>query len=195
MCASLCDCTSLCKSAPLYECTLLCECKCVVIVNVCNSSLATICNSNNYLQVCVLHIVVKKVATICTCRKDCLCAYLHAVARFQCSITLQKDPMLHHSAKRWKTVYAVISVVLLRRISMFGLYIRFTVCCCMIRSKVNYGPNRTSMVNRILPFCRKNRGPGFKSRSELCFLLFHPKCFVCISFYTERLSYTSEVCK
>ena len=113
----------------------------------------------------------------------------------QCSITLQKDPMLHHSAKRWKTVYAVISVVLLRRISMFGLYIRFTVCCCMIRSKVNYGPNRTSMVNRILPFCRKNRGPGFKSRSELCFLLFHPKCFVCISFYTERLSYTSEVCK
>jgi hypothetical protein len=46
-----------------------------------------------------------------------------------------------------------------------------------LRSKENYGPNRSSTDDRILPFCREKRGPGFSSGSEP-HLLFYPNFFV-----------------
>jgi len=50
----------------------------------------------------------------------------------------------------------IISVVLLRCISIFGPYVRYgMVQNRNIQSKENYGPNRTSTVDKTLPFAGK----------------------------------------
>ena len=63
-----------------------------------------------------------------------------------------------------------------------------TVTYRIIRLKEKYGPNNTSSVDRILPFCREKGDLKFNSRSELCFLLFHPN-FLCMLFLFDIASW------